>query len=69
MTFLWPEFLWLLLVVPLLIAAYVVILRRKRKAALRFANLSMVKDAMGAGARLRGRAASGPARTGRRRAA
>jgi Ca-activated chloride channel family protein len=53
MTFLWPEFLWLLAAVPLLVAAYVLILRRKRKAALRYASLSMVKDAMGAGQRLR----------------
>jgi Ca-activated chloride channel family protein len=53
MTFLWPEFLWLLALVPLLIAAYVLILRRKRKAALRYASLTMVKDAMGAGPRLR----------------
>ena len=53
MTFLWPEFLWLLLAVPLLVAAYILILRRKRKAALRYANLSMVKEAMGGGQRLR----------------
>ena len=53
MTFLWPEFLWLLLALPLLVAVYVLILRRKRKAALRYASLSMVKDAVGAGQRLR----------------
>ena len=53
MTFLWPEFLWLLLAVPLLVAAYILILRRKRKAALRYANLGMVKEAMGGGQRLR----------------
>ncbi len=53
MTFLWPGLLWLLLALPLLVAAYVLILRRKRKAALRYANLAMVKDAMGAGQRLR----------------
>ena len=49
MTFLWPELLVLLALVPLLVAAYVIVLRRKRKAALRYASLSMVKDAMGAG--------------------
>lgn len=49
MTFLWPEALWLLLAVPVLVAAYILILRRKRKAALRYASLSMVKDALGAG--------------------
>ncbi len=53
MTFLWPELLWLLLFVPVLIAAYVLILRRKRKAALRYASLTMVRDAMGTGMRLR----------------
>jgi Ca-activated chloride channel family protein len=52
-TFLWPQFLWLLLALPLLVAAYVLILRRRRKAALRYASLAMVKDAMGAGQRLR----------------
>jgi Ca-activated chloride channel family protein len=53
MTFLWPEFLWLLLAVPLLVAAYLLILKRRRKAALRYASLSMVKEAMGTGQRLR----------------
>ena len=53
MTFLWPQMLWLLLALPVLVAAYVFIVRRKRKAALRYASLAMVKDAMGTGARLR----------------
>jgi Ca-activated chloride channel family protein len=53
MTFLWPEFLWLLLLVPVLVAIYVLILKRKRKTALRYASLTMVKEAMGAGARFR----------------
>ena len=53
MTFLWPEFLWLLLAVPLAVAAYVYIIRRKRKAALRYASLTMVREAMGTGQRLR----------------
>jgi Ca-activated chloride channel homolog len=52
-TFLWPEALWLLLAVPILVAGYVLILRRKRKAALRYASLSMVQQAMGAGPQLR----------------
>ena len=30
MTFLWPNLLWLLMTVPLLIAAYLLLLRRKR---------------------------------------
>jgi len=53
MTFLWSGLLWLLVAVPLLVAAYVLILRRKRKAALRYASLSMVKEAMGAGQSIR----------------
>jgi Ca-activated chloride channel family protein len=53
MTFLWPEFLWLLALVPLLVAAYALILRRKRKTALRYASLTMVREAMGAGPRFR----------------
>jgi len=47
-TFLWPDLLWLLLVVPLLALAYVWILRRKRKLAVKYASLAMVRDAMGA---------------------
>jgi Ca-activated chloride channel homolog len=53
MTFLWPEMLWLLLLVPAAVIAYVLLLRRKKKAALRYASLSLVKSAMGAGQRLR----------------
>jgi Ca-activated chloride channel family protein len=53
MTFLWPNMLWLLLAVPVLVAAYLVLLRRKKKAALRYASLAIVKDAMSVGARLR----------------
>ncbi|HVP89147.1 MAG TPA: VWA domain-containing protein, partial [Casimicrobiaceae bacterium] len=53
MTFQWPELLWLLVVVPLLVAAYVALLRRKKKAALAYASLSMVKEAMGARQRFR----------------
>ena len=53
MTFLWPEMLWLLLVVPALVGGYFYLLRRKREAALRYASLSLVKEAMGAGQRFR----------------
>jgi Ca-activated chloride channel homolog len=48
MTFLWPEMLWLLPLVPALIAGYFYLLKRKQKAALRYASLSMVKEALGA---------------------
>ena len=53
MNFLWPEFLWLLLVLPLLVALYFMALRRRKKLALRYASLSLVKEALGAGARWR----------------
>ena len=45
MSFLWPEFLWLLLVLPACVAAYFLILKR-RNSALRLANLSLLKAAM-----------------------
>jgi Ca-activated chloride channel family protein len=45
--------LWLLLAVPALVAAYVWLLRRKNQAALSYANLSMVKEAMTASHRFR----------------
>lgn len=48
-TFLWPQFLWLMLALPLLVAVYVWLLRRKKKMALRYASLSIVREAMGAG--------------------
>ena len=46
-TFLWPQFLWLMLAVPLLVLLYLWLLRRKKKLALRYASLSIVKEAMG----------------------
>jgi Ca-activated chloride channel family protein len=52
-SFLWPQALWLALVLPVLLAAYVWILTRKRRAAVRYASLGMIKEAMGPGARLR----------------
>lgn len=53
MTFLWPQLLWGLLALPLLAAAYVVLLRRRRHAALRYPGLGLVRQAMGAGQQLR----------------
>jgi Ca-activated chloride channel family protein len=49
LNFLWPQFLWLLGLVPLLVAAYVWLLRRKKKNALQYASLSIVRDALGKG--------------------
>jgi Ca-activated chloride channel family protein len=53
MTFLWPEMLWLFLLVPALVAGYFCLLRRKRQAALRYASLSMVKEALGSSQKYR----------------
>jgi len=47
MTFLWPELLWGLIAVPILILLYVWLLRRRKKSSLRYANLSLVKEALG----------------------
>lgn len=46
MTFLWMPMLWLLLLVPLLVAVYVALLRRRKKTAVRYASLGVVKQAM-----------------------
>jgi len=48
MNFLWPQNLWFLAVLPLLVLLYVWLMRRKKKTALRYASLSIVKEAMGA---------------------
>jgi Ca-activated chloride channel homolog len=49
MSFLWIQMLWALLVVPVYIAAYVLIQRRRQKYVLRYASLSLVKEAVGRG--------------------
>src|SRR6476660_1003565 len=53
MQFLWPQFLWLLLALPLLVGLYVLLLRRKKKMAVRYASLSIIKEAMGTGQQMR----------------
>ncbi len=53
MTFLWPQMIWLLLALPLLVALYLWLLRRRQALALRYASLSLVKEAMGKGPGLR----------------
>jgi len=53
MSFLWPEALWGLALLPLLVLVYVWLLRRKRKSAVRYANLGMIKEAMGVGSKFR----------------
>jgi Ca-activated chloride channel family protein len=47
MTFLWPSALWLLAALPLLVGGYVFALRRKKKLALRYSSLSIVREAAG----------------------
>jgi Ca-activated chloride channel family protein len=53
MFFLWPQFLWLLLAVPLLVLLYLWLLRRKKKLAVRYASLAIIKEAMGPGQGIR----------------
>jgi Ca-activated chloride channel homolog len=47
--FLWPEFLALLALVPVLAGLYVWLLKRRKRLAVRYANLSLVKEALGRG--------------------
>ena len=49
MTFMWPQLLWLMVLVPVLVVVYMWLLGRKKKLALRYASLSIVREAMGAG--------------------
>jgi Ca-activated chloride channel family protein len=53
MSFLWPEFLYLAALLPVLVGLYVLALRRKKRLALRYASLSMVRDALGVRQRVR----------------
>ena len=47
--FLWPQFLWLMLALPLLVLLYVWLLRRRKKLAVRYASLALVREALGRG--------------------
>jgi Ca-activated chloride channel family protein len=53
LSFTWPQLLWLLLLLPVLVGIYVLLLRRRKKTALRYASLDMVKEAMGPGSGFR----------------
>jgi Ca-activated chloride channel family protein len=53
MKFLWPHSLYLLVMIPLIIAAYIWILRRRRKYAVRFSSLALVREVIPPGAKLR----------------
>jgi Ca-activated chloride channel homolog len=52
MSFLWPQMLWLLMLLPALVVLYLYLLRR-RKPAVRFASLGLVKEALGPGQRFK----------------
>jgi Ca-activated chloride channel family protein len=49
MNFLWPGNLLVVLIVPILLAAYIWAQRRRQKYALRYASLSLVREALGSG--------------------
>ena len=53
MQLLWPGFLLLLVLVPLLAAFYVLALRRRRPAAVRYSSLSLVREALPGASRRR----------------
>jgi Ca-activated chloride channel family protein len=46
MSFQWPELLWLMLALPLLVATYLWLLNRKKRTAIRYASLLLIKEAM-----------------------
>ena len=45
MNFLWPQYLWLMLALPLLPVLYLWLLRRRGKPALRYSSLAVVREA------------------------
>ncbi len=49
MSFVWPSLLWLLLALPLLVALYLWLLRRKRRTTVRLASIHVARLAAGAG--------------------
>jgi len=53
MTFLWTDMLWLLLLVPLLVAGYLYLLRRRKKMALLFPQLALLKLTLDGGSKIK----------------
>jgi Ca-activated chloride channel family protein len=49
MNFLWPSLLWTLLLLPLLVLLYLWLLRRRKQMVLPYADLGLVKQALGRG--------------------
>jgi Ca-activated chloride channel family protein len=52
-SFVWPEMLLWLLAVPVLVSAYVVLLRRRREGAIRYASLALMREALGPNQQIR----------------
>jgi Ca-activated chloride channel homolog len=53
MSLLWPGFLYLLLLIPIAVGIYIWILRRRRRFAIRYSSLSLVREAAAHQSRLR----------------
>lgn len=53
MSFLWPYWLLLLLTIPLLVGIYLAVLRRKRRFAIRYSSLALIREALPRRPRLR----------------
>jgi Ca-activated chloride channel family protein len=53
MSLVWPEALWLLATVPALVVLYLAILRRRRRSALRYASLALLREAAAGPPRIR----------------
>lgn len=49
MNFIWPDLLWMLLLLPATVAGYAWLLRRKRRATVRLASLAIAREAAGSG--------------------
>jgi Ca-activated chloride channel family protein len=53
MSWLWPELLYLLVLIPLVLAGYILILRRRRRFAVRYSSLALVRDVVPARSNIR----------------
>ncbi len=53
MSFFSPNMLWLLTILPVLVAGYILMLRRQNKRSVRYAHIGLVKAAVGPGQRMR----------------
>ncbi len=49
MSFLWPEMLWLLLLLPMFVLLYIWLLNRRKKTTITWSNLDIVREAQGPG--------------------